>query len=467
MISLSLNGLTVTGGKTGTTYYYNGGGGIWADQNVKLAMNNCKVTGNTFVNQTGQSYEQGGGGLAVTHYSTLQMDNCEITNNQVYALQYDGKTVLRGGGVFTASHSDARITRTVISGNKLTTPNAESDPTAYGSYKALGGGIYNNGDLAIYRYCTVTDNVVRGAVADNNGAGVYNAAKSNPRDSVNTWAFRIDNSTIKGNVAGDSVGEMNRRYELFAQKSRAGTHVVNIDEYNASLEADEEKLPKIVIVIDELADLMLSAKKDVEERIQNLTQKSRAAGIHMVIATQRPSVNVITGVIKANLPTRIAFMVATDTDSRVILDVTGAQRLLGNGDMLYSMSGKAPIRVQNAYSDSAENQKVVDFIRENNDAYYDEEASMYINNSRPSDGDGFDFSGGEVEQVYIDALRLVMQSGSASISMVQRKCFVGYSKAGKIIEWMEAMGYISPFDGAKSRKVLITKEVFESNYGPF
>lgn len=266
---------------------------------------------------------------------------------------------------------------------------------------------------------------------------------------------------------GWAVGEMNRRYELFAQKSRAGTHVVNIDEYNASLEADEEKLPKIVIVIDELADLMLSAKKDVEERIQNLTQKSRAAGIHMVIATQRPSVNVITGVIKANLPTRIAFMVATDTDSRVILDVTGAQRLLGNGDMLYSMSGKAPIRVQNAYSDSAENQKVVDFIRENNDAYYDEEASMYINNSRPSDGDGFDFSGGEVEQVYIDALRLVMQSGSASISMVQRKCFVGYSKAGKIIEWMEAMGYISPFDGAKSRKVLITKEVFESNYGPF
>ena len=264
---------------------------------------------------------------------------------------------------------------------------------------------------------------------------------------------------------GWAVGEMNRRYELFAQKSRAGTHVVNIDEYNANLETGEEKLPKIVIVIDELADLMLSAKKDVEERIQNLTQKSRAAGIHMVIATQRPSVNVITGVIKANLPTRIAFMVATDTDSRVILDVTGAQRLLGLGDMLYSVSGKAPVRVQNAYCDSAEVQKVVNFIRDNNDAYYDEEASMYINNSRPSDGDGFEFSNGEVEQVYIDALRLVMQSGSASISMVQRKCCVGFSKAGKIIEWMEAMGYISKFDGARARKVLITKEIFESNYG--
>lgn len=266
---------------------------------------------------------------------------------------------------------------------------------------------------------------------------------------------------------GWAVGEMNRRYELFAQKSRAGTHVVNIDEYNANLETGEEKLPKIVIVIDELADLMLSAKKDVEERIQNLTQKSRAAGIHMVIATQRPSVNVITGVIKANLPTRIAFMVATDTDSRVILDVTGAQRLLGLGDMLYSLSGKAPVRVQNAYCDSAEVQKVVNFIRDNNDAYYNEEASMYINNSRPADDDGFEFSNGEVEQVYIDALRLVMQSGSASISMVQRKCCVGFSKAGKIIEWMEAMGYISKFDGARARKVLITKEIFESNYGDF
>ncbi|MBR5416263.1 MAG: hypothetical protein IK105_10050 [Thermoguttaceae bacterium] len=205
MINVSLANLTITGGKTGVTYYYNGGGGVWADQNVQLAMNNCTVTGNTFVNNTGQAYEQGGGGLAVTHFSTLQMDNCEITDNQVYALRYDGGTVLRGGGVFTASHSVAEITRTLISGNKLTTPNAESDPTAYGSLKSLGGGIYNNGDLAIYRYCTVTDNVVRGAVVDNNGAGVYNAARSNPRDSVNTWAFRIDNSTIKGNVAGDSV----------------------------------------------------------------------------------------------------------------------------------------------------------------------------------------------------------------------------------------------------------------------
>ena len=205
MINVSLANLTITGGKTGASYYYNGGGGVWADQNVQLAMNNCTVTGNTFVNNTGTAYEQGGGGLAVTHFSTLQMDNCEITDNQVYALQYDGGTVLRGGGVFTASHSVAEITRTLISGNKLTTPNAESDPTAYGSFKTLGGGIYNNGDLAIYRYCTVTDNVVRGAAADNNGGGVYNAAKSNPRDSVNTWAFRIDNSTIQGNVAGDSV----------------------------------------------------------------------------------------------------------------------------------------------------------------------------------------------------------------------------------------------------------------------
>ena len=206
MIDLSLNGLTVTGGMTGTTYYYNGGGGIWADQNVNLAMNNCKVTGNTFVSHTGQSYEQGGGGLAVTHYSTLQMDNCEVTNNKVYALAYDGGTKLRGGGIFTATNSVAEITRTVISGNALTTPNAESSPTTYGSYSNYGGGVYSNGDLTIYRYCTVSNNIVRGAVAENQGAGVYNCAKNNPRAAADRlWAFRIDNSQITGNQAGDSV----------------------------------------------------------------------------------------------------------------------------------------------------------------------------------------------------------------------------------------------------------------------
>ena len=264
-----------------------------------------------------------------------------------------------------------------------------------------------------------------------------------------------------------AIGEMNRRYGLFEQMSRSGTYVVNIDEYNANVAAGEEKLPKIVIIVDELADLMLAAKKEVEDRIQNLTQKSRAAGIHLIIATQRPSADVITGVIKGNLPTRIAFSVASEVDSRVILDASGAQKLLGYGDLLYIMAGmNTPTRVQGASISSEDAQKVVNFIKANNEAEYDESASAFINNTKVQ-GDETEESEDEgVEEVYIEALRYIIQSGSASISMIQRKCSVGYNKAGKIIEWMEDMGYISAFDGAKARKVLITKEEFESKYGP-
>ena len=265
-----------------------------------------------------------------------------------------------------------------------------------------------------------------------------------------------------------AIGEMNRRYGLFEQKSRAGTYVVNIDEYNENLAQGEEKLPKIVIIVDELADLMLAAKKDIEDRIQNLTQKSRAAGIHMIIATQRPSADVITGVIKSNLKTRIAFSVASDIDSRVILDASGAQKLLGYGDMLYTKEGtNTPIRVQSPNIESEDAQKVVNYIKANNDCVYDENVSAYINNTKtPSDSVDSDGDEGGVEEVYVEALRYIVLSGSASISMIQRKCSVGYNKAGKIIEWMEDMGYISAFDGAKARKVLITKEEFEEKYGP-
>lgn len=263
-----------------------------------------------------------------------------------------------------------------------------------------------------------------------------------------------------------AIGEMNRRYGLFEQMSRTGTYVVNLDEYNSHVENKADKLPKIVIIIDELADLMLAAKKEIEDRIQNLTQKARAAGIHLIVATQRPSTDVITGVIKSNLSTRIAFAVATDVDSRVILDQSGAQNLLGKGDFLYTMQGiNTPVRVQSAFISSGDSQRVVNFIKANNEAYYDETATAYINNTRGESG-GDSYGGGdEVEGVYIDALRHVILSGSASISMIQRKCSVGYNKAGKIVEWMEDMGYISSFDGAKARKVLITKEEFESKYG--
>ena len=266
-----------------------------------------------------------------------------------------------------------------------------------------------------------------------------------------------------------AIGEMNRRYGLFEQMSRAGTYVVNLDQYNAQLDKNN-RLPKIVIIIDELADLMLAAKKEMEDRIQNLTQKARAAGIHLIVATQRPSTDVITGVIKSNLPTRVAFYVATDVDSRVILDQTGAQKLLGKGDFLYTMPGiVAPVRVQSAFISPEESQKVVNFIKNNNEAYYDEEATAYINSRGGYAGDGSPSGGGgngDVDPMYIEALRYVILSGSASISMIQRKCSAGYNRAGKIVEWMEDMGYISPFDGAKARKVLITKEEFESKYGP-
>ena len=266
-----------------------------------------------------------------------------------------------------------------------------------------------------------------------------------------------------------AIGEMNRRYSLFEQMSRAGTYVVNLDQYNEQVEK-KDRIPKIVIIIDELADLMLAAKKEMEDRIQNLTQKARAAGIHLIVATQRPSTDVITGVIKSNLPTRVAFYVASDVDSRVILDQTGAQKLLGKGDFLYTMPGlAAPARVQSAFISTEESQRVVNFIKGNNEAYYDEEATAFINSRGGNGGgDANGMSGGEKEldPMNIEALRHVIISGSASISMIQRKCSAGYNRAGKIVEWMEDMGYISPFDGAKARKVLITKEEFESKYGP-
>ncbi len=265
-----------------------------------------------------------------------------------------------------------------------------------------------------------------------------------------------------------AIGEMNRRYGLFEQMSRSGKYVVNLDQYNEQMEK-KDRLPKIVIIIDELADLMLAAKKDIEDRIQNLTQKARAAGIHLIVATQRPSTDVITGVIKSNLPTRVAFYVATDVDSRVILDQSGAQKLLGKGDFLYTMPGlAAPARVQSAFISTEESQRVVNFIKNNNEAYYDEEATAFINSRGGNGGDDSGYSGGDADTdpKHIEALRYVIINGSASISMIQRRCSVGYNRAGKIVEWMEDKGYISPFEGAKSRKVLITKEQFESIYGP-
>ena len=267
-----------------------------------------------------------------------------------------------------------------------------------------------------------------------------------------------------------AIKEMERRYLLFEQKTRSGKLVHNVDEYNRNLNENEEKLPKVVIVVDELADLMSVAKKDIEDRIQRLSQKARAAGIHLVIATQRPSVDVITGVIKGNLPTRMAFRVIQEVDSRTILDSSGAEKLLGNGDMLYRTEGMfSSCRVQGAFLSSEEVQAVVEDIKAHNEAYFDANIADYINNAdkgQSSDGGSDDMDGDSVDPQYIKALAIVVKLGSASISLIQRKCSVGYNHAGKIIEWMELMGYISPFDGkAKARTVLLSKEEFESKYG--
>ena len=266
-----------------------------------------------------------------------------------------------------------------------------------------------------------------------------------------------------------AIKEMERRFDLFEKKTRAGINVRNIDEYNNARTEDDERLPKLVIVVDELADLMSVAKKDIEERIQRLTQKARAAGIHLVLATQRPSVDVITGVIKSNLPTRMALRVISDVDSRTILDESGAQKLLGNGDMLYRTGGMFnSMRVQGAFVSSQEMQDIVEDIKAHNEAYFDTSVADFINKTEGEGGSSgsADAEDGSVDPQYIKALGIVVKLGQASISLIQRKCSVGYNHAGKIIEWMELMGYISPFDGkAKARSVLLTKEDFEAKYG--
>ncbi len=265
-----------------------------------------------------------------------------------------------------------------------------------------------------------------------------------------------------------AIKEMERRFTLFEKKTRSGTNVRDIDGYNNALTEDEEKLPKIVIVVDELADLMSVAKKDIEERIQRISQKARAAGIHLVLATQRPSVDVITGVIKSNLPTRMALRVISDVDSRTILDESGAQKLLGKGDMLFREAGmRNTMRVQGAFVHAQEMQAVVQDIKAHNEAYFDSSVADYINKTEgEADSSGGGDADDAVDPQYIKALGIVVKLGQASISLIQRKCSVGYNHAGKIIEWMELMGYITPFDGkAKARNVLLSPEDFQAKYG--
>ncbi len=255
-----------------------------------------------------------------------------------------------------------------------------------------------------------------------------------------------------------AVQEMEDRYSKFANKG-----VRDLKGYNKAIEKENEvgKLPQIVIIIDELADLMMVAKNDVEDAICRLAQKARAAGMHLVIATQRPSVDVITGLIKANIPSRIAFAVSSQVDSRTILDSVGAEKLLGKGDMLYFPSGAPkPYRVQGAFVSDDEVEKIVDFIKSNGTATYSEDILESIENSNKTDKElaQEQAQDDDADPFLMDAIQTVVETGQASTSFIQRRFKVGYARAGRIIDQMEERGVISGYQGSKPREVLMSLE---------
>ena len=264
---------------------------------------------------------------------------------------------------------------------------------------------------------------------------------------------------------GWAVTEMLQRYKMFSEKS-----VRDIKGYNKLSETDNTitPLPHIVIFIDELSDLMMAAPNEVEDSICRLAQMARAAGMHLVIATQRPSVNVITGVIKANIPSRIALSVSSQIDSRTIIDTAGAEKLLGNGDMLFSPVGLAkPVRVQGCYLSDAEVERVVDFIKSQSDEKkYDEGVMQEIerqaametskkSSASSSSSDGDDSSG---DEMLPKAIEVVVEAQMASTTLLQRKLKLGYARAARIVDELEQRGIVGPFEGAKPRKVLISKQ---------
>ena len=237
----------------------------------------------------------------------------------------------------------------------------------------------------------------------------------------------------------------------------------NIKGYNKLLKQKEETgiLPKIVIIIDELADLMMVAKNEVEDAICRLAQKARAAGMHLVIATQRPSVDVITGLIKANVPSRIAFAVSSQIDSRTILDSVGAEKLLGKGDMLFFPSGAPkPSRVQGAFVSDKEVEKIVDFLKKNGEATYNEDIIESIENSGKTEKElaQEQAADDDADALLNEAIETVVETGQASTSFIQRRFKVGYARAGRIIDQMEERGIISGYQGSKPRQVLMTLE---------
>ena len=265
-----------------------------------------------------------------------------------------------------------------------------------------------------------------------------------------------------------AVVEMLKRYRLFSE-----AQVRDLASYNAlqKNEPDGQTLPQVVIVIDELADLMLCAAKEVEESICRVAQMGRAAGMHLVIATQRPSADVITGLMKANIPSRIAFAVASSLESRIILDTTGAEKLVGRGDMLYAPLGEGkPRRVQGCFISAEEIDRVVGFVKANGAAQYDESVIDKIEQAvAEKEKGGKGASSGAAPEPVADegdellpaAIDVVMETGQASVSMLQRRLKLGYSRAARLVDQMEELGIVGPFEGSKPRQLLITREQWQ------
>ncbi len=268
-----------------------------------------------------------------------------------------------------------------------------------------------------------------------------------------------------------AVTEMQNRYALLKDNN-----VRNLKGYNALMEErgePESKLPEIVIIIDEFADLMIAAKNEVEEAINRLAALARAAGMYLVIATQRPTANVITGVIKANIPSRIAFNVTSQIDSRVILDMNGAEKLLGRGDMLYNPSGAIkPVRIQGNFVSDAEIERVIDYIKGQYEAEYDAEvieniqreqerlATNMDSGSHHEEEEGSSRSGEARDELFFQAVEMVLDNGQASVAMFQRRFKIGYQRAARLIDQMEERRIIGPYEGTKPRQVLISRQEF-------
>ncbi|MBE6914357.1 MAG: DNA translocase FtsK, partial [Ruminococcaceae bacterium] len=259
-----------------------------------------------------------------------------------------------------------------------------------------------------------------------------------------------------------SVVEMLKRYRLF---SEAG--VRDLAGYNALQKQNGEPiLPQVVIVIDELADLMMTAAKEVEESICRVAQMGRAAGMHLVIATQRPSADVITGLMKANIPSRIAFAVSSAMESRIILDQMGAEKLVGCGDMLYAPLGVGkPTRIQGAFVTDEEREEVVNFVKQYGEAHYSEEIIASIEkaveeksgaNARAESVD--EPAANDYDELLPQAVDVIFETKQASVSMLQRRLKLGYSRAARIVDQMEEIGVVGPFEGSKPRQILITRE---------